>query len=218
MTINIDKLRKAHAATKERTTPNFRKLSNKDLRGAELPFTAYEVDFHFNAQRDCPYKATIHEIKITRFGVAPRCSSESVDFMSRGQRCIGSADLFYPSREDAQAYADWALEDARAVTAQEDFQALAHNEFPALLDEIERLRRVNYQWDQVFGHLGETPDECGNAIHAEFDKRDAEIERLRAQVSEARGLLTEFERTIDNACDGDHPCADEVRACLEENK
>lgn len=142
MTINIDKLRKAHAATKERTTPNFRKLSNKDLRGAELPFTAYEVDFHFNAQRDRPYKATIHEIKITRFGVAPRCSSESVDFMSRGQRCIGSADLFYPSREDAQAYADWVLEDARAVTAQEDFQALAHNEFPALLDEIERLRKA----------------------------------------------------------------------------
>ncbi len=140
--IDIDKLRAAHAATKERTTPNFRKLSNKDLRGAELPFTAYEVDFHFNAQRDRPYKATIHEINITRFGVAPRCSSESVDFMSRGQRCIGSADLFYPSREDAQAYADWVLEDARAVTAQEDFQALAHNEFPALLDEIERLRNA----------------------------------------------------------------------------
>lgn len=98
------------------------------------------------------------------------------------------------------------------------FIALAHNEFPALLDELEQLRRINYQWDQVFGHLGETPDECGNAIHAEFDKRDAEIERLRAQVSEARGLLTEFERTIDNACDGDHPCADEVRAWLEENK
>ncbi len=85
-------------------------------------------------------------------------------------------------------------------------------------DEIERLRRVTYQWDQVFGHLGETPDECGNAIHAEFDKRDAEIERLRAQVSEARGLLAEFELTIDNACDGDHPCAAEVRAWLEENK
>lgn len=179
MTIDIDKLRKAHAATKERTISDFRELSNKDLRGAELPFTAYEVDFHYNAQRDRPYKATIHEIKITRFGVAPGCSSESVDFMSRGQRCIGSADLFYPSREDAQAYADWVLEDARATTAQEDFQALAHNEFPALLDEVERLR---------------------------------------AQVSEARGLLDEFERTIDNACDGDHPCADEVRACLEENK
>jgi hypothetical protein len=62
-----------------------------------------------------------------------------------------------------------------------NFIALAHNEFPAMLDEIERLGRINYQWNQVFGHLGNTPDECGNAIHAGFDKRDAEIEQLRTE-------------------------------------
>ncbi len=179
MTIDINKLRAAHAATVEKPNKEFRTLTNECLRGAELPVTAYEVDLHYSDQRDRPYKATISPIKITRFGVLPGCSAESIGFVSRGQRCLGSADLFYPTKKDAQAYADWVLEDARAVTAQEDFQALAHNEFPALLDEVERLR---------------------------------------AQVSEARGLLDEFERTIDNACDGDHPCADEVRAWLEENK
>lgn len=31
----------------------------------------------------------------------------------------------------------------------------------------------------------------------------------------AYDLLAEFEQTIDLACDGDHPCADEVRAWLD---
>lgn len=218
MTIDINKLRAAHAATVEKPNKEFRTLTNECLRGAELPVTAYEVDLHYSDQRDRPYKATISPIKITRFGVLPGCSAESIGFVSRGQRCLGSADLFYPTKKDAQAYANQVLEECRAQDAKDEFIATTFNTFPALLDEIERLRRVTYQWDQVFGHLDETPDECGNAIHAEFDKRDAEIERLRAQVSEARGLLTEFERTIDNACDGDHPCADEVRAWLENNK
>lgn len=62
------------------------------------------------------------------------------------------------------------------------FIALAHNEFPALLDEIESLRRQLYAWDSVFGHLGDTPDAIGNLIHDEYDKRDAEIEALRRTV------------------------------------
>lgn len=62
------------------------------------------------------------------------------------------------------------------------FIALAHNEFPAMLDEIESLRRQLYAWDSVFGHLGDTPDAIGNLIHDEYDKRDAEIEALRRTV------------------------------------
>ena len=38
---------------------------------------------------------------------------------------------------------------------------------------------------------------------------------LLDMLAEAHGLLAEFEQTIDNACDGDHPCADEVRAWLD---
>ena len=71
------------------------------------------------------------------------------------------------------------------------FIAIAHNEFPTMLDEIERLRQINYQWDSVFGHLGETPDECGNAIRAEFDKRDAEIQKLRALLSQATEVFSD---------------------------
>ena len=186
MTIDINKLRAAHAATVEKLpTTTFRMLTDEDLRGAALPVIAFEVNFHYKAQQEQPYKATISEIKITRFGVKPGCSAESIDFISRGERYTGTADLFYPTKEDAQTYADQVLEENRAQTANEDFIALAHNEFPAILDEIERLRQINYQWDSVFGHIDETPDECGNAIHAEFDKRDAEIQKLRALLSQA---------------------------------
>lgn len=68
------------------------------------------------------------------------------------------------------------------LRADAKFIALAHNEFPALLDEIESLRRQLYAWDSVFGHLGDTPDAIGNLIHDEYDKRDAEIEALRRTV------------------------------------
>lgn len=142
MTIDINKLRAAHAATVEKPNKEFRTLTNECLRGAELPVTAYEVDLHYSDQRDRPYKATISPIKITRFGVLPGCSAESIGFVSRGQRCLGSADLFYPTKKDAQAYADQVLEECRAQDAKDEFIATAFNTFPALLDEIERLRNA----------------------------------------------------------------------------
>jgi uncharacterized protein YfcZ (UPF0381/DUF406 family) len=169
MTIDIDKLRAAHAATTEKKPRAFRELSNEDLRDQVLPVVVYEVDLHYNAQRDRPYKATISEIKITRFGISPGCSGESIDFVSRGQKCRGSADLFYPTREDAQSYADSVLEEARATTAQEDFQSLAHNEFPAMLDEIERLRAAN---EGAYALLCEFADTINNSLEGDHPNKD----------------------------------------------
>lgn len=138
--IDIDKLRAAFDATKERSTPDFRELSNDDLRGSKLPITAYEADFHYKEPGDALCKATISEIKIIRFGVAPGCSGESISFVSRGQKYIGTASYYYPTKEDAQAYADMCLEENRCMAARADFHDVAYDAWPSLLDEIVRLR------------------------------------------------------------------------------
>lgn len=44
--------------------------------------------------------------------------------------------------------------------------------------------RELHKWREVFGHLGSTPDECGNAILARSDAYQAEIDSLEAQVRE----------------------------------
>lgn len=62
------------------------------------------------------------------------------------------------------------------------FIVAAHNEFPALLDEIERLRARTEEWESVFGHLADTPDECGNAIHAKYAEYEETIKLLKAEI------------------------------------
>ena len=160
MKIDIDKLRAAFDATKERSTPDFRELSNDDLRGAKLPVTAYEVDFHYKEPGDALYKATVSKIKITRFGVAPGCSGESISFESRGQKCIGTASNYYPTKEDAQAYADMCLEENRCMAARADFHDVAYDAWPSLLDEIERLRTLLSRTIEVFNDTCNC-GECG---------------------------------------------------------
>lgn len=60
---------------------------------------------------------------------------------------------------------------------------------------IEELRRQLLDWNNVFGHLGETPDAIGNAIHAEYDKRDAEIYELRGALKAAAIALSQVPNT-----------------------
>lgn len=78
------------------------------------------------------------------------------------------------------------------LRADAKFIALAHNEFPAMLDEIESLRRKLYAWDSVFGHLGDTPDAIGNLIRDEYDKRDAEIAKRDELLRRAADRLQEL--------------------------
>lgn len=80
-----------------------------------------------------------------------------------------------------------------------DFIALAHNEFPAMLDEIERLRA------EVEAHSDRAQSLMGSEA-----KRFDEIERLRAANEGAYALLCEFADTINNSLEGDHPNKDEV--------
>jgi len=38
------------------------------------------------------------------------------------------------------------------------------------------------KWEAVFGHLGDTPDECGNAIIAARDELEERIDRLESAL------------------------------------
>lgn len=75
----------------------------------------------------------------------------------------------------------------RGYRANLAFIVAAHNEFPAVLDEIERLRARNREWEAVFGHLADTPDGCGNVVLAKYDEYEETISRLKAEI---RGLET----------------------------
>lgn len=79
------------------------------------------------------------------------------------------------------------------------FIALAHNEFPAMLDEIERLRA------EVEAHSDRAQSLMGSEA-----KRFDEISRLRDANEGAYALLCEFADTINNSLEGDHPNKDEV--------
>ena len=42
------------------------------------------------------------------------------------------------------------------------------------------------EWERVFGHLGDTPDECGNVILAASEEREQE---LKSQIAKLRNAL-----------------------------
>lgn len=48
-------------------------------------------------------------------------------------------------------------------------------------------------WRSVFGHLGSTPDVCGNAIHARYDEYDVLIAKMRSVVND---LTTDRDRLL----------------------
>ena len=58
----------------------------------------------------------------------------------------------------------------------EDLHVNGYNRYSAAMSKAaDELAK----WEAVFGHLGGTPDECGNAIIAAFDEQNAQIERYK---------------------------------------
>ena len=70
------------------------------------------------------------------------------------------------------------------------------NELDIRIAELEAERD---EWRSVFGHLGATPDDAGNAIVAARQGLEAKVERLR-------GLL--------RTCDGSHVASEEWRMAV----
>ena len=58
----------------------------------------------------------------------------------------------------------------------EDLHVNGYNRYSAAMSKAaDELAK----WEAVFGHLGGTPDERGNAIIAAFDEQNAQIERYK---------------------------------------
>lgn len=71
----------------------------------------------------------------------------------------------------------------------EDLYVNGYNRYSAAMskaaDELDK-------WEACFGHLGGTPDECGNAAAHERDN-------LRAEVESWKGLAAQFGKEADKA-------------------
>ncbi|MEN9489612.1 MAG: hypothetical protein RJA63_61 [Pseudomonadota bacterium] len=59
-------------------------------------------------------------------------------------------------------------------------------------DLIERQASELAEWRSVFGHLGKTPDDCGNAIGEARKELEAEIKALK----EAPAVLLTYEQCV----------------------
>ena len=81
-----------------------------------------------------------------------------------------------------QLKADYAEIESALVTKNHEAHDL-EIENRQLKFENERLAGCLQKWTDVFGHLGDTPDEVGNLLISEQD-------RLQAQLDEAMKLLT----------------------------
>lgn len=70
---------------------------------------------------------------------------------------------------------------------------------------VEKLRAELAEWRSVFGHLGATPDDCGNAIFKKQKEDTDEIARLRRLVMDGAklaNLCNEIDCRIQHGADG----------------
>jgi hypothetical protein len=56
---------------------------------------------------------------------------------------------------------------------------------------LNELLALDDKWRSVFGHLGATPDDCGNVIYAKFGEYESTIDRLKLEI-------VDMERDRDN--------------------
>ena len=89
----------------------------------------------------------------------------------------------------------------------EDLHVNGYNRYSAAMskaaDELDK-------WEAVFGHLGGTPDECGNAIIAARDE-------LEAAAKERGDLLEALKWMVLRTEEGGYPdgkCLEEARAAI----
>ena len=67
------------------------------------------------------------------------------------------------------------------------------------------------KWEAVFGHLGGTPDECGNAIIAARDELEERTQRLES-------ALHRISLCSQNSTSSQRECGRIARAALENSK
>ena len=80
----------------------------------------------------------------------------------------------------------------------------------ALKDLISELEARCAKWEAVFGHLGGTPDECGNAIIAARDELEERTRRLES-------ALHQISLCSQNSTSSQRECGRIARAALEES-
>lgn len=90
----------------------------------------------------------------------------------------------------------------------EDLHVNGYNRYSAAMskaaDELDK-------WEAIFGHLGGTPDECGNAIIAARDELE---ERTRCLES----ALHRISLCSQNSASSNRECGRIARAALEKSK
>ena len=76
------------------------------------------------------------------------------------------------------------------------------------------------KWEAVFGHLGDTPDECGNTIIAARDELEERIDRLESALIRIANWDTHnLQCAIDHGSNGVRNYYRNIaRAALEETK
>ena len=89
-----------------------------------------------------------------------------------------------------------------------------------LRDMISELEERCAKWEAVFGHLGDTPDECGNAIIAARDELEERIDRLESALIRIANWNTHnLQCAIDHGSNGVRNYYRNIaRAALEETK
>lgn len=90
----------------------------------------------------------------------------------------------------------------------EDLHVNGYNRYSAAMskaaDELDK-------WEAVFGHLGGTPDECGNAIIAARDELEERTRRLES-------ALHRISLCSQNSTSSQRECGRIARAALENSK
>lgn len=134
----VAKFRQLHTLATAENLPEPPHATNADIEGKPLPITWWETESIYHD--DVLVSVQVHPVVITRFGILhdAGATAPSISFRDKsGIKCVGSPDLFFTTRELAQADADRDMAWTKKEAAIRELKELVITDLPKLLERFE---------------------------------------------------------------------------------